>query len=238
MTGQTAIITGANGGLGKALAVEFAKRNARVILACRSLIRGEAARMEIVADSGCRESNIVLKTLDLSSLQSVREFANHVVNNEERLDILVNNAAIFGKPIIETKDKMDLTYQTNHFGPFLLTNLLLDLLKRSGPGSRIINMSSFMHDMCALDLDYLKPDDFGVFCATKQMGRLKQKPEILLYNNSKLMNIMFARELARRLGERGVTTNCLSPGIVRTNILASDKRIMVMIVMIFMLVVS
>ncbi|XP_029845247.2 retinol dehydrogenase 13-like isoform X2 [Ixodes scapularis] len=123
MSGRTVLITGANAGIGKETAKELARRNARVILACRDTSRAAAAAREIYRETG-RE--VVLRRLDLCSFKSIREFADDIIAGEERLDVLINNAGIVPFPErVETVDGFEQTFQTNHLGPFLLTNLLL-----------------------------------------------------------------------------------------------------------------
>jgi retinol dehydrogenase-14 len=142
LDGKTAIVTGANTGIGKETAAEFAKRGARVIMACRNLNQAEAAMKEIVQNTG--NKSVVVTHLDLASLKSVRAFAEDV-KNEARLDILINNAGVFNLPAFsKTQDGFEMTMGVNHFGHFLLTNLLLDLLKQSAP-SRVVVVSSVLH---------------------------------------------------------------------------------------------
>ncbi|XP_038649015.1 retinol dehydrogenase 11-like [Scyliorhinus canicula] len=123
LNGKTAIVTGANTGIGRYIAQDLARRNARVILACRSLERGRRAEQEIRRRTG--NNNVHLRIVDTSSMESVRRFTEQIKSEEKRLDILVNNAATSGlKPSI-TSEGLELTVATNHLGPFLLTNLLL-----------------------------------------------------------------------------------------------------------------
>ncbi|CAK8690238.1 unnamed protein product [Clavelina lepadiformis] len=240
LTGTTVLVTGANSGIGQALAVEFARRNARVILACRSVIRGEGARQNILAEADRDDDGgIVFRQLDLSSLESVRKFAANILKTEPRLDILVNNAAVLEYPVTATDDGMELTYQTNHFGPFLLTTLLQDLLKKSGPGSRIVNVASFVNKMAKLNLDYISPEKAKHSIAHMQQDSfLKRKAESLLYANSKLMNILFTFELAKRLQGTGVLVNCACPGVVNTSLMDRSKRLVTIIIHFLLLVIA
>ncbi|XP_067014835.2 retinol dehydrogenase 12 [Anabrus simplex] len=201
LDGLTAIVTGANTGIGKETARHLAQLGARVILACRDMKKAEQAREEIVKSTG--NTNVLSQQLDLSSLQSVREFAQRVVNSESRLHILVNNAGLGGSSKI-TGDGLELTMQVNHFGPFLLTVLLLDLLKKSAP-ARIIMVSSMLHTRGKLDLE-----DLG--------GTQRRLSYLQLYSNSKLCNVLTANELHRRLSNSGVTANSLHPGAVWTDV--------------------
>ncbi|CAN2388295.1 Enoyl-(Acyl carrier protein) reductase, partial [Pristimantis euphronides] len=201
LTGKTAIVTGANTGIGKQVALDFARRNARVILACRSRERGQRAVDEIKREAGSK--NVILGILDTSSMASVRAFAEGILKEEKRLDILVNNAGASGLPFSITPEGLELTFATNHLGPFLLTNLLLDLLQRAAP-SRIVFLSSFMQGLGHIDPGNL-------------WGRNLEKNKLNeSYNSTKLMNTICAKELAERLQGTGVTVNSVNPGIVKT----------------------
>lgn len=208
MEGKTVIITGANRGIGLETARELAKRKARVILACRNTDRAENAAADIQESSG--NTNVVVRHLDLSSLESVRQFASGIVATETRLDVLIHNAAVFPPPGRHiTKDNMELQFQTNYFGPFLLNHLLLDLLKQSAP-SRIVVLSSVSHFFGGLDFDNLNCEKY-------------ERNHAFIYCSTKLANILFAKELSRRLKGTGVTVNAAHPGTVRTSIF-SDSR--------------
>ncbi|KAJ7427827.1 Retinol dehydrogenase 13 [Willisornis vidua] len=203
LTGKTVIVTGANSGIGKCVAMDLARRNARTILACRSRARGQAAVEEIRAATGNRA--VVLRLLDTSSLASVRAFARAVLREEPRLDVLVNNAGVTGLPFTITSEGLEQTFTTNYLGPFLLTNLLLELLKASAP-SRVVNVSSFRHSAGTADSRFLT-------------GQRHPGGQDAAYNSTKLMNLLFTAELARRLRGTGVTVNALSPGVVSTSIM-------------------
>lgn len=148
--------------------------------------------------------NIVVKKLDLSSQQSVRDFAADVLKTEPRLDVLIHNAgmalAIRGQKSV---DGIELTMATNHYGPFLLTHLLIDLLKKSAP-SRIVVVASELYRLASVNLNNLNP--------------VNVKPAAYLYYVSKYANIYFARELARRLEGTNITVNSLHPGMIDTGI--------------------
>ncbi|CAH2071132.1 unnamed protein product, partial [Iphiclides podalirius] len=206
LVGKVVIITGGNTGIGFETAKDLAARGARVILACRSEERGTDARDRIIKATD--NNNIHYRHLDLASLSSVRKFAEEFLQNENRLDILINNAGVFGSDNVKTEDGLLLGMQTNHFGPFLLTVLLLPLLKSSSP-SRIINVSSIAHRDGFIDFQNMNGE--------KETEKTINKRYV--YSNSKLCNILMASELSNRLQGTGVTANSLHPGIVKTEIL-------------------
>ncbi|KAM8757002.1 retinol dehydrogenase 11 [Acanthopagrus latus] len=203
LAGKTAIVTGANTGIGKFIALDFARRGARVILACRSEARGSVALKEIREETG--NPDVHLRLVDLSSLDSVREFAKGILEEEKALHILVNNAAVSGLPRHITKDGLDMSFATNVLGPFLLTNLLLDLIKRSAP-ARIVTVSSMNHKKGEVDFAHFRGENLTYF-----MDKV--------YNNTKLHNIICTNELARRLHGTGVTANSVHPGVVMTEVM-------------------
>ncbi|XP_069674099.1 retinol dehydrogenase 14 [Periplaneta americana] len=201
MKGKTVVITGANSGIGKETARDLAKRGAKVIMACRNLETANKARDEIIEGTGNKD--VIVKKLDLSSLKSVREFAEDVKRSISKLDVLIHNAGtadMFKSKT--TEDGLEYTMATNHFGPFLLTHLLIELLKQSAP-SRIVVVGSELYRLAALNLDKLNP-----------IGTLPA----YLYYVSKCANIVFSQELARRLADTGVTVNCLHPGMIDSGI--------------------
>ncbi|XP_045190446.2 retinol dehydrogenase 12-like isoform X3 [Mercenaria mercenaria] len=202
LSGKVAIVTGANTGIGYFTALDFARRNARVILACRDLVKGQEAVEKIRGQTG-NTDNVVIK-LDLSLMKSVREFAEQINKQEARLDILVNNAGMAGLPLTKTDEGFEVMYATNHFGHFLLTNLLLGLLKKSQP-SRIVNVSSMAHRWSkGIDFDNLKAEKSYSITDT--------------YFSSKLANILFTRELARKLEGTGLTCYSVHPGTVNSEV--------------------
>ncbi|XP_061439726.1 retinol dehydrogenase 12-like isoform X3 [Rhineura floridana] len=190
-------------GIGKWVALDLARRNARTILACRSRERGEAALEEIRRATG--NPNVHLRILDTSSMASVRDFARQFLKEERRLDILVNNAGAVGLPFMVTAEGLELIIATNFLGSFLLTNLLLDIMKASAP-ARIVNVSSFRHHHGKVNVKYLN-------------GNEQPKSFDHAYNSTKLMNVVFTTELARRLQGTGVIVNAQNPGAVKTEIL-------------------
>ncbi|KAL2088657.1 hypothetical protein ACEWY4_015556 [Coilia grayii] len=201
LDGKTVLITGANTGIGKETAVDLAGRGARVILACRDLGRAERAAGEIRKRSG--NGNVVVKQLDLASLQSVRTLATDLTASEERLDILINNAGIMMCPKWRTEEGFEMQFGVNHLGHFLLTNSLLELLKKSAP-SRVVTVSSLAHEKGEIHFEDINLD--------KDYDPLKS------YRQSKLANVLFTRELSRRLSGSGVTVYSLHPGVIRTEL--------------------
>ena len=182
--GKTAIVTGSNSGIGKETTLDFAKRGARVILACRDKEKATKAAKDIVAETG--SDKVVVRILDLSSFESVRAFAKVINETEERLDILVNNAGL-GLPYQVTKDGYESVFQVNYLSHFLLTLLLMEKIKKSAP-SRIVNVSSKLHDSKHVKLQL---DDFVL---SKEKHDLLQR-----YSESKLAQVVFTRELSHRL---------------------------------------
>ncbi|KAM4700964.1 dehydrogenase/reductase SDR family member 13 [Discoglossus pictus] len=201
LKGKTAIVTGANVGIGKITALDLARRGARVILACRVQETAEAAVYDIRRLSGNNE--VLFMKLDLASLASVRSFCKAFLSTEPRLDILVNNAGIEGYG--KTSDGFNLMFGVNHLGHFLLTNLLLDRLKLCNP-SRIVILASSAHKRGKIDFQNLNP-------------HVNNWKDILQsYCDSKLANVLFARELANRLQGTAVTCYAVHPGVVLTNL--------------------
>ncbi|XP_028261329.1 retinol dehydrogenase 11 [Parambassis ranga] len=203
LNGKTAIVTGANSGIGMYIAMDFARRGARVILACRNESLGMAALKEITKTTG--NTDIHLRLVDLSCMDSVSNFATRILEEEKALHILVNNAGVSGLPRQITKDGFEVSFATNHLGPFLLTNLLLDLMKRSAP-ARIVTLSSVNHKKGQVDFSHFRGENL-VYGMDK------------VYNHTKLHNIICTNELARRLQGTGVTANSVHPGIVKTGVL-------------------
>ena len=200
MKGRTCLITGASGGIGKETAVALAKLGATVVMVSRDSERGEAALLDVRRRSG-GSNDVHLMLADLASLQAVRSLAAEFRQRHEQLHVLVNNAGALNSRLSLTKDGFETTFGVNHLAHFLLTNLLLDLLKASAP-SRIINVSSSGHTRGTIDFDGLRGE-------RKYSG-------IAAYGQSKLANVLFANELARRLAGTGVTANSLHPGVIRT----------------------
>jgi len=207
---KVSIITGANTGIGYETAKDFAARNAHVILACRNKEKGENAVNRIKEEVTKSDPNIKLEDikiefmeLDLSSLNSVRNFVKEFKSRDLPLHLLINNAGIMNTPYGKTQDGFEQQFGTNHLGHFLLTNLLLDDIKKSAP-ARIINVSSSAHFMGKINFDDLMSEkSYGGWAA---------------YGQSKLANVMFTYELARKLEGTGVTVNAVHPGAVATEL--------------------
>ncbi|XP_065091553.1 retinol dehydrogenase 14 isoform X1 [Ochlerotatus camptorhynchus] len=204
MEGKTVIVTGANSGIGKETARDLAKRGARVIMACRNMKTAQQARDEFIAES--KNKNIIIKHVDMSSLASVRIFAQDIITTESVVDVLIHNAGVAqGLKTMVTSDGLEFTLAINYYGPFLLTHLLIDLLKKSDQG-RIVVVSSKLYRYARMKQDLSNINPTNTLFPTK------------LYNLSKFMEIMFTQELARRLQGTRVTANCLHPGVIDTGI--------------------
>ncbi|XP_060538279.1 dehydrogenase/reductase SDR family member 13-like [Pantherophis guttatus] len=201
LRGKTVLITGGNAGIGKATAVDLARRGARVVLACRDKARGESAMYDIRRESG--NSEVILMILDLGSLNSVRAFAQSFLESEPRLDILINNAGVLKDG--QTSDGFDQAFQVNHLAHFLLTHLLLDRLKRCAP-SRIVILSSNAHMYGKINFRTIHKPVEGMWEALRS------------YGSSKLANMLHARELANQLEGTNVTCYAVHPGAVKTEI--------------------
>nr|CAB3265507.1 retinol dehydrogenase 14-like [Phallusia mammillata] len=200
---KTAIITGANTGIGFWTAVDLARRGAKVILACRNVEKAQEARAQVVKEAKCLEEKVGLKILDLASFASIRKFAEDIIATEDKLNILVNNAGVMLCPEGKTEDGFETQFGVNHLGHFLLTNLLLDLIKISAP-SRIVVLSSLGHKFGSMNFDDLNSSkNYDAWAA---------------YGQSKLANILFCRHLAKQLEGTGVTVNSVHPGSVKTDL--------------------
>lgn len=200
MNGKTCIITGSTDGFGKETAIGLARQGARVIMVGRNPAKTAAAVAEVKAASG--NESIEFALADLSSQASIRTLAAELLERCPRIDVLVNNAGGIFKTRQETVDGLEMTFALDHLGYFLLTNLLLDRIKASAP-ARIVNVASAAHLFGRINFDDLQ-------------GR-RRYSSWGAYGQAKLANILFTRELARRLAGTGVTVNCLHPGAVGSN---------------------
>ncbi|KAF6723104.1 Retinol dehydrogenase 14 [Oryzias melastigma] len=196
MSGKTVIVTGANSGIGKATAAGIVQLRGRVIMACRDLARAEEAARDIQLQTGADGSLVAVRYLDLASLTSVRAFCEGIIKDEPRVDVLINNAGVYQCPLTRTEDGFEMQFGVNHLGHFLLTHLLLDLLKRSAP-SRIVVVSSKLYKHGDINFEDLNSE--------------QSYDKASAYSRSKLANLLFTCELARRLEGSGVTVNALTP---------------------------
>lgn len=203
LAGKVCAITGANSGIGLAASRELARRGATVYLLARNRERGEAARAQIVDQTG--NSNVYLESIDLSSVASVRACADRMKSQTNRLDVLVNNAGNAFEKRELSVDGIEMTFATNGLGPFALTNALLPLLQNGAP-ARIVNVSSGGMYLAKLDLNDL------------QFER-KKYDALSAYAQSKRALMMLTELWARRLAASGMTVNCMHPGWVDTPLL-------------------
>lgn len=201
MDGRVCLITGADSGIGKEAAVEIAALGASLTIVSRDKASGESALAEIKQRS--RSQDVALMIAEFASLASVRKLAEEFSATHDKLHVLVNNAGALNGGRRITSDGHEMTFGVNHLAPFLLTTLLLDLLKASAP-SRIITTSSHSHTRATIHFDDLN--------AERKYGSMG----MTAYGHSKLANLLFSYELARRLDGTGVTSNALHPGIVKT----------------------
>jgi len=201
------LITGGNSGIGKATAEELARRGARVMITARDPARGAVAAADIEAATG---DEVEVGVLDLSRLESVREFAQQYVADHARLDVLINNAGVMTGKRLATEDGFEWTLAVNYLGPFLLTNLLTSLLVSSAP-SRIINVGSENYRTVKQGLNLEDLQMTEGFSPSRA------------YAASKMANILFTVELERRLGASGVTADVLHPGVVATSFGRSEE---------------
>jgi retinol dehydrogenase 12 len=202
LAGRTFMVTGGNTGIGRATAAGLARRGGRVYLACRSPDKGRAAVVDIVAATG--NDAVAFLPLDLASLASVRQCAEGFLALGEPLHVLINNAGVAGRRGITT-DGFELTFGVNHLGHFALTAALLDRLAASAP-ARVVTVASDAH--------YQAPGvDFAA--VRRPTASLTGMPE---YAVSKLCNVLFSAELARRTAGRGITAYALHPGVVASDI--------------------
>ena len=201
MNEKICLVTGATAGIGKFTALGLASQGATVIITGRDRNKAEDTVQQIIAETGNQSVQYLLA--DFSDLDQVRALASEFKNHFSQLDVLVNNAGAFFNTRIDTLYGVEMTFLVNHLAPFFLTTLLLDQLQTS-PAARIINVSSDGHKQGQLDFD-----DLGF-----KQGYFGMKA----YGRSKLANILFTYELARRLENTTVTVNCLHPGHVATDI--------------------
>jgi NAD(P)-dependent dehydrogenase (short-subunit alcohol dehydrogenase family) len=203
LTEKIIIVTGGNSGLGYESVKAFAEKGAEVILASRSVEKGEAAKTSI----GNVKGKIVVKQLDLMDFASIKSFAENFSKKYNRLDVLLNNAGIMTTPYFLTKDGLEAQNGTNHFGHFALTGLLFELIKKT-PYSRIVNVSSMAHKQGKMDFDNLLFENGKGYSPIKSYGR------------SKLSNLLFTYELQRKIEATGINSMAVAahPGVSNTNL--------------------
>ncbi|WP_353952580.1 SDR family oxidoreductase [Knoellia sp. S7-12] len=220
MAGRTVVVTGSSGGIGRATAQRLAQMGATVAVVGRDRIRTEDAAGQI---RGATQSHVDAYTADLSSQTQVRRLATELLDTLPRIDVLINNAGGYWNTRHVTDDGLERTFAINHLAPFLLTSLLLERLKDSSDG-RVVTVSSNAESMGSIDFDDLQGE--------------RSYSGARAYNQSKLANVLFTHELARRLRGTSVTANALHPGVVRTAFGADDpgraQRVFVPLVRPFM----
>jgi retinol dehydrogenase 12 len=198
---KTAIITGATSGIGRVTAIAIAREGARLVLPVRSIEKGKALLDEIEKETG--NTSIEIMHCNLASLDSVRKFSEDFQKKYDKLHLLINNAGLWESKRKESDDGFEMNFAVNHLAPFLMTNLLLDTIKKSAP-ARIIGVSSTAHKYGKMRFSDLE--------GKKSWGSMQS------YGQSKLANILFTRRLAKELEGSGVTANCLHPGVVNTQL--------------------
>ncbi len=202
MKGKRCLLTGATGGIGRAIARGLLEREAEVILVCRDPQRGRLLRDRLVAETGNQQAHLMLA--DLSSQQSIFELVQAFNQRFQRLHVLINNAAVILPKRQETVDGLEMQFAVNHMAPFLLTNLLREPLEKAAP-ARIITVASEAHRRAGLAIDDLQSER----CYNART----------VYQRTKLANMLFTFECARRFPASKVTANCLHPGVFPTELL-------------------
>ncbi|MES2256351.1 MAG: SDR family oxidoreductase [Pseudomonadota bacterium] len=196
MHGKTIVITGATSGIGEVAAIRLAEQGARIVFTARDKVRADATMEKLRRANGAVEHCVHLA--DLSLLAEMKRVAGEIAE-EPRIDVLINNAGAVFNARRETRDGLEQTFALNHMSYFVITNLLLPHLK---PGARIVSTASGAHQRAKLNFDDLQ--------------NRRGYSGFPVYSRSKLCNVLFTRELARRIGDSGITTNCLHPGFVAT----------------------
>lgn len=201
MNSKAFIITGANTGIGKAIAAALAKQNKKVVIVCRSYEKGIQALEDIRRASG--NQCVELETGDLSTIDSCRKLGFSLLEKYPDMNVLINNAGVWKTEYEVNSDGLETTFMVNHMAPFILSNLLLEQLKNNAP-SRIVNVNAGLYIKGKADLD---KTPFG-----------KDFTKFGTYANTKLCNVLFTTELARRVEGSGVTVNAVHPGVIKTNL--------------------
>ncbi len=200
MSEKVILVTGANSGMGKATAAKLADTGARVIMLCRDMARGEAALREVSEQNSARKLELML--CDLGDMRDIRRFTDEFKERYGRLDILVNNAGVITLDRRETKDGFELQFGVNHLGHFLLTLRLIDIMPEHS-GARIVVVGSGAHKAGRIHFN--------------DINLKKGYNVVSAYGQAKLANLLFTRELAKRLDGKGITVNCAHPGAVATS---------------------
>lgn len=203
---KVCVVTGGNSGIGLSTAIGLARQGAKTVIVSRNRERGEAAVATVRDETGV---TVDLVIGDLGTVATTRQLALELLSRYSELHVLVNNAGLWMPNRRLNEDGLEVTFAVNHLGPFVLTNLLLDRLVASSP-ARVVNVSSMGHRRGSLDFDDLQ--------AERGYGKVK------VYCDSKLCNVLFTRELARRLEGTGVTVNALHPGVVNTNLVQNAPK--------------
>lgn len=214
LTGKRFVVTGGNSGIGQVTVGQLFKQGAHVVLACRRTEDGERARSEIEATGG--RGKVEVMALDLASLDSVRAFAKTFLAKYDSLNGLVNNAGVMNTPAGKTKDGFETQFGTNHLGHFLLTELLLDALKKGAP-SRVVILSSCFHDLAMGRKGKIDFEDLNF--------ERKKYDGWEAYAQSKLANLLHAKQLGKRLEGTGVVAVSVHPGWVRTNLIRQSMPV-------------
>jgi NAD(P)-dependent dehydrogenase (short-subunit alcohol dehydrogenase family) len=197
---KVCLVTGANAGIGKALALDLAKSGATIVMVCRDQTRGAAAQADIQRESG--NDAVELLLADLSALAAVRSLATMFKAKYSKLDVLINNAAVYLRTRTLTPDGLETMFATNHLAPFLLTNLLLDSLQAGG-AARVVNITA--PSTAKIDFDNLQGE--------------QRFSSLSAFGATKMGNLLFTFNLARRLDGRAVTVNAVHPGLVKSNLM-------------------
>ena len=205
MAGKTCLVTGATDGIGRVTALELAHMGADVVIVGRNQAKCAATAIDMREESG--NASVEYLVADLSSQEEVCRLADEFKQRHQRLDVLVNNAGAIHLSRKNSADGIEMTFALNHLSYFLLTNLLLNVLSASAP-ARVVNVASSVHMKAKLDL-------FDVYAPRRYAG-------LRAYSRSKLCNVLFTYELARRLDGTGITANALHPGLVASNILMNN----------------
>ena len=206
MKGKICMITGANSGIGKATAIGLAKMGATIVMVCRNENRGKKALEDIKKE--CNNGNIDLMLVDLSSQEEIYRFIKIFKQKYQKLHVLINNAGVNLSKRVLTEDGIETTFAVNYLAPFLLSNLLLDILQKNSP-SRIVNVVSSV---------------VGKTINFYNLNGEKHYRQLNAYAQSKLALILFTYEFARRIEGTGVTVNSLHPGYVKTNMVKNFRK--------------